>query len=207
MEGSLIKRIKVLLVGLGSYIVFIMPFITNRAFIESAATSGLTQRMFIPGISFGFSENFFIIPGLYLALIYLAINFDLGKVKNLYKYIFASMFLISSAMHFHAQWALWYLPFLLILLIRKARVSLPIFSISSLVLLFSYFGTVFLLNDRFLTFGLLSVFDPAVLYLPSPYEIVGKFYDPYILQSVFHTFYVVSGMVIAFKVLYEKNKK
>ena len=207
MEGSLIKRIRVFLVGLGSYIIFILPFITNRAFIESAATSGLTQRMFIPGISFGFDEKFLIIPGLFLVLVYIAIYFDLGKVKNLYKYFFGSMFLISAAMHFHAQWALWYLPFMIIILVKDDKFKKPIFLTSIVTLLLSYFAYVILLKDRFLTVGLLSVFDPAVFYLPSPHELVGKFYDPYVLQSVFHTFYLVSGLAIVVKSLFKYEKQ
>lgn len=201
IEGSFWKRTKVFLTGLVTAFIFIIPFIGDKAFFEAVALSGLTQRMFIPGIPFGFDEKFMIVPGLFLVSLFLAIKYDFGKVKNLYKYFFASMFIISTAVHFHAQWALWYLPLLLIILVKKDNFKKPLYIVASVTLLISYFGYIFLLKDRFLTVGLLSVFDPAVFYLPSPFELVGKFYDPYVLQSIFHTFCLISGLAIAIDII------
>jgi hypothetical protein len=200
------KRLKVFVTGLMTAMIFIIPFIADKAFIEAAAVSGLTQRIFIPSISFGFDEKFLIIPAITLALIFVAINRDLGRVKNLYKYFFVSMFIVSAGAHFHAQWALWFLPFALLILVKKLRIEKPFFATAFITLIFSYFGYIFLLKDRYLTVGLLSVFDPAVFYLPSPFEVVGKFYDPYVLQSIFHTFYVVSGAAIAIKSYFNIKK-
>jgi hypothetical protein len=204
-KGSWISKLKIIAVGVITYLVFIVPFIGDPSFYQQTALSGLSQRVFIPSISFGFGEGLLIVPALYLGLLLYAINKDWGNERNLLKYFLSTTLLIVASIHFHPQWALWFLPFLLIQLVRNSNYKKAVYKMTIAFMVVGWFGTIFLLNDKFLTWGLFSLLEPAVFFLPTLHDLIKNFYSPLILQSLFHTVFLVSSASIILKTIYEKD--
>ena len=145
------------------------------------------------------------VPALYLSLLFYAINKDWGNERNLLKYFLSTTLLLVASVHFHPQWALWFLPFLVIQLVRNSNYKKIIYKVAILFMIVGWFGTILLLNDKFLSWGLFSLLEPAVFFLPTLHDLIKKYYDPLILQSLFHTVFLVSSASIILNSIYEKD--
>ena len=192
-------QMKLLVIGLIPYLLSVAPFLKSSAFYSDTLTSGLSQRMLQLGLPVGFGEQILIVPAILIAFLFLCIYQDSGRKEKLPFYYLAITLTMVGGSHFHPQWALWALPF----------VALYFVSVRSWLIYLFYFvgflGTVFLFNDKFLTLGLLSPFDSGVFFLPTPAEVFTKVIEPSIVQSIFHTTLLVSGLWIVW-VAYKTNK-
>jgi len=70
----------------------------------------------------------------------------------------------------------------------------------ALTLLFlGWLGTVLLFDDKFLSWGILSPIDPGILFLPTLSELLHRFFEPLLVQSIFHTIMLASGVYLVSK--------
>ena len=179
-----------------------LPFL-SPAFLESTLISGLTTRMFNPGISVGFGES--IIVGLMLlsALFFYGLLVD--KKINLFNYWLATLLILFSFSHFHIAWLLWIAPFLVILAVRKTKLSWTIFLMSIAAILIPL-----LYQDRSMSISLFRVYSTWFDLLPTPFTMIQKFFDPYSLQSILHSLFTGGSGILVYKLFkedsLEKNK-
>lgn len=198
-------RIKVALPGFLVYFIGIAPYLTTPAFYESSLVSGLSQRIFQLSLDLGFGEKIPLIP-LSLVIIFLIATFkhsgNLGKIGA---YFLAVLVIIVVGVHFHPQWALWALPFLFLFLTRKGKRRRVIWFALALYIL-GWLATFVLIDDRFLTWGLISTFDSGVLFLPSVAQIVNNFADAEYIQTFSHILMATSGVFLAVSAIFSNDK-
>ena len=197
------KRLVHIGFGLVAYTVFILPFVTTPSFYTSTLASGLSQRIFELKLYLGFGENILIVPAILIAILLFVAS---GRIEN--RRIFSNYFLVITFLtvvltHFHPQWGLWFLPFLITSFMNiKKDISIW----SALILLFlGWFGTILLFDDKFLSWGILSPIDPGILFLPTFAELIKRVFDPLLIQSLFHTILISSGGYLIWRSFKDKK--
>ncbi len=171
-----------------------IPFLSVE-FEKAALVSGLTTRIFFPGVPIGFGET--IIPAtLSLVFIYL-VCYVSGDKSELWRYCFSLLVLLFSFIHFHTSWLLWIMPFLVIIWVtaeKRIRVA-------SFLFIFIIFLIPLFYSDRSMTFGLLSAISNLYSQVPIPSIVVQKFYDTQIFISVLHSAATACGLITIWKLL------
>lgn len=199
------EKLTVLTVACGSLLLILAPFLTTESFKQSTLVSGLTTRMLLPVINIGFNEAILIsiIPVMVL-LSYVFLKQSINT-KNLEIYFFAVLMILYSFIHFHIQWLLWVVPFVVIIVVKGSegifseenkRFNILIFLSLSLAL-----SIPLLYNDSSMTFSLLRPISLWFSLLFTPFNIVSRIYDPYVLQSILHTLFASFNIVLIWHLL------
>lgn len=188
--GSVKEKLMVVLVPIFVFTVITIPFLST-AFVQSALISGLTTRIFNPGFSTGFGEyNIIGLTG-FVALFFYGLLVD-KKIKLL-NYWVALFLLIFSFSHFNIQWLAWVAPFLVILSVKMPRLAITIFVLSCIAFIIPP-----LYEDRSMTVGLLRVYGTLFDLLPTPFTAIQTIFDPYSLQSIFHSVLAGGSSILIF---------
>lgn len=183
----------IIFVTLGITLAIIAPF-WSTAFINSALLSSLTTRLSFPGIGIGFGESLMI--GI-IVLTVLFVDNLLNKDKRInesWHLILGLLLLIFSTIHYHIQWLLWVLPFLILLSILQTKLTKLLWTWASLAFLIPL-----LYDDKSMTISLLSPISLLYNLLPTPFLILQHIYDPFILQGVIHSILFGISLVLVFK--------
>lgn len=190
-------RVVYAITALVVFIVSIGPFLPSDAFRNATLVSGLTTRIFFNNIHIGFGE-YLMVPIILLAgLFYYTLQYSqkIDLKKNQIFRVIATCFIVFlivfGSIHYHIQWLLWILPMMTILLVFYSRLSFLLWT----VMLFAV-SITWLYPDVSATFGIYSGFSSLFLLIPMPFTIVEKVYDPFVVQSVFHSA-VLGGSLIA----------
>ncbi len=195
------EKIKVVLVSLGTILVIIAPFLFSPSFKQQTLLSGLTTRMLLPTINLGFGETILIaIMPLALLFFYTLLRNNLVKKEPTY-YFLIILILLFSFIHFHIQWILWVMPFLLLTLVKKSQLSKFMW-----FLLVAAFLIPIFYNDSSMSVSALRPISTWFVLVPIPYKIVGFIYDPFIVQSLLHTFFASAALIITWALLKEESK-
>lgn len=148
------RRVGYLMLGLATYLLFIVPFLRQPAFFDHTFTSGLTQRLFslhLPGLA---------LPAVPMALLVVWLSLAFSNRRPALHLVFLSVLLIVVAsLQLHPQWLLWALPFLSLVTLRWRLLSLGYIGFGLL--------QIFIIPDNFLTVNLIAPLLPAVLELPT----------------------------------------
>jgi hypothetical protein len=190
-----LEQFKIFLFGLFPYFLTILPFINSKPFWESVLVSGLSQRIFLLGLPIGFGEQIF------LVLFGLVILF-LGQRNNLIKSFLAVTLIVLGGSHFHPQWFIWALPFLVVSVTSSKNLFLPF-----ILLISGWLGVTFLFEDKFLTWGLFTPLEPGILFLPSIRELLKGVIDASLVQSVFHTIFAASAIWIVYLEIFKNENE
>lgn len=178
----------------GVVIVFVAPFWSN-AFLHSALLSSLTTRLAFPGIGIGFGEALMIGVVALSVLFFTSLLQRNEEVFNLWYYLTALLLLTFSTIHFHIQWLLWIMPFLILLSILHANLSKLVWIWAHLAFLIPL-----LYDDKSMTISLLSPISLLYNLLPTPFSVLERFYDPYLVQGILHSIIFGIGLVLAWRI-------
>ncbi len=192
LKGNDLKE-KLGLLGIPSAIFGLttLPFL-SKEFIDSAVISGLSTRLFYPGLPIGFNETIMVALSGAVAIFFWA--YMSSQKINLLKYWTSLFLIIFSFAHFHIAWLVWIAPFLAILIVQKPKLKWPILFMTLMA-----FIIPFLYEDRSMNISLFRVYSTLYDILPTPFSLVEQFYDPYSLQSIFHSALVGAGLVTIYK--------
>lgn len=188
------KKITLMIfITFGLTIAIIIPF-WSTAFVNSALLSSLTTRLAFPGIGIGFGESL-MIGIVVLTILFLDILLNKGqKVNQAWYYLATMLLLVFSTIHYHIQWLLWILPFLILLNVLRTSLT---------KLLWTWAGLAFLIpllyDDKSMSVSLLSAISLLYNLLPTPFLIIQHIYDPFILQGVIHSILLGISLVLVFK--------
>ncbi len=188
---NLKQGIKLFLATVITLLLIILPF-WSQAFLNSAFISGLTTRIVYPSIPIGFGE------ALMIGVITLTMLFILELMENnlsldkLWLSIFFTLLLLFSTIHYHIAWLLWIMPFLILFYLTKenkvGKLAWVWFSLAMLIPL--------TFDDKFMTVSTLSVISPLYNLLPTPFLILQKIYDPFLLQGLIHSLMLGVSMAL-----------
>lgn len=195
VERSWLKRLRLFALGLIPYVLSFVPFLRTPELYKDALVSNLSQRIFELSLPLGFGEQLLVIPGILVFLFLLAAG---ESKRRIFPYFLAVPLILVVGSHFHPQWSMWALPFLVIAVARYR-----LFFAASLFFI-GWIGTIALFADKFLTWGILSPIEPALLFLPPP----GALLDPgfaRLLQSLMHTLLAGAAAFIVWRVFREKS--
>ncbi len=188
-----------LLATFATLFLIILPFI-SASFQKEALVSGLTTRLFFPGVSIGFGET------LMAGVIALSALFFFGQLQRekrmfVWKYYVALLLLLFSFIHFHIQWLLWVAPFLILLITLDGRYKFIVTTLACIA-----FAIPLLYEDRSMSVGLLSAYSSTYNWLPLPFAVVQKVYDPYIVMSILHSGFIGGSLVLVWQMFREKTE-
>ena len=175
----------------------IFPFY-SQSFVNAALVSGLTTRIFVPGLPLGFGETIIMSLVLIAALFFYAWLSD--KKINLFNYWLILLMIIFSFSHFHISWLLWLIPFLIILVTKKQKLIWPVVLWVSLAVAIPLFY-----QDRSMTISLFRTYSTYFDLLPTPFSMIQKFYDPYGFQSLVHSTLAGLTVILSLKVFNKKE--
>ena len=192
---SLKEKLKLATIPFAVFGAISLPFLSS-AFLESTLISGLTTRLFNPGINVGFGES--IIVGLMLlsALFFYALLVD--KKPNMFNYFVAVLLIIFAFSHFHIAWLLWFAPFAVILSVKHTKLSGTVLLLSIAAIL-----TPLLYQDRSMSISLFRIYSTWFDLLPTPFTAIQNFFDPYNLQSILHSLFAGGAGILVYKLFKE----
>lgn len=188
------KQFLLLCLGATGVLVLITIPFWSKEFSQSALVSGLTTRLVFPGIGIGFGE------ALMVGIVALSILFLVGfteENQNLNKswiYILASLLFLFSSIHYHIQWLLWIMPFLVILSVYQKSLGKLLWV---WIVLACFIPLLY--DDKSMTIGLLLGISPLYDLLPTPFLLVQHFFDPYLLQGIIHSLMFGISTVVIWK--------
>ena len=191
------EKLKLAAIPFGIFGIVSLPFLSS-AFLESTLISGLTTRLFNPGISVGFGES--IIVGLMLlsALFFYCLLVD--KKPNMFNYFLTTLLIIFAFSHFHVAWLLWIAPFLVIVAAKESKLSGIVFMLSIAAILIPL-----LYQDRSMSISLFRIYSTWFDLLPTPFTAIQKFFDPYSLQSILHSLFAGGAGILVYKLFRENS--
>ncbi len=187
-------RIKFLAIGLSTYLITIIPYLRTPEFYEDALVSNLSQRIFEISLPIGFNERLLIIPGIIVFLFFLS---EKQGGRHIFPYFLAIPLVFLAGSHFHPQWTMWALPFLIVGIVRH-KLYFP-----AAIFLVGWVATIALFQDKFLTWGILGPVEPALLFLPAPMELISP--SSVLIQSLMHTAMTTASIWILWRVFINKR--
>ena len=192
------KRLKLLLIGFGAFLVVVLPFLFSSAFREIVFGSAASQKIFFMKLPLTGAESIYIFVFIY-ALIFLYTsygNFTRNSLWLPFLLVFLTFFSVS---HYHPQWFVWITPFLVILLVVKKGYTWLVSSLFALYVLLIFFF------ESSLTWGLFGPLNHALYSAPSLSEILPKFIDVAMLKSIIRSVFAGIAAYLALKLIREKN--
>jgi hypothetical protein len=198
LAPKLKDKVNILLTSVFFFLFSIIPFLSTE-FRRSALVSGLTTRIFFPGITIGMGEA--IIPATFVLVFIFLVCFQFGKKEQLWKWCFLLLVLMFSFIHFHISWLVWIMPFLVIFwVVGDLKTNLIGFAFMLLC-----FAIPLLYNDGSMTFGLLSGISNLYRLISLPAVAIQKFYDTQSVINVLHTAAAACAVLISWRLLNTKE--
>lgn len=196
------ERIYTLMISLGVFLLILLPFLFSPGFSQAALVSGLTTRIFDSNIGLGFGEYLYSgIIALSLVFFYFLLQGQkFHLTQRIGDYFLVVLLILFSFIHFHIQWLLWMMPFLIILVTQRKSFYFPV-----ILLLLCAVLIPFLYDDNFMSVSLFSGLSSLYNLLPTPFSVLQKIYSPFILQSILHSLFVGGSLLISWKVLTEEK--
>jgi hypothetical protein len=156
-------KVKNLLIGIGTYLLIILPYLGSPAFKQYALFASQSDKMFFAKIPISGSQYLpvFLVG---LLLIYWW-NYFQPKKLPVWAWLAAPLLLFYSVTHYHPQWFIWLMPLLVVAVANATALIFPF-----VTLLLCHLAIV-LLFDSSLNFGLFginfSLFDMVNKYFPA----------------------------------------
>lgn len=187
LKKSWVDRIKIIVAGLGVYLLSIIPFLNSEGFRKTALLAGQTTKSLYAQIPISGGESIILFPA-FLIFIYLIFLYKPPTVESLWQRFFVLMLVFFIFTHYHPQWFLWITPFLIIDLVNNPKHWLPLsLSLISFVGLVSFF-------DPGLSVWLFSPIWPSLYGSPGIWELAHLNLDINTARNVFQTLFVGTAL-------------
>ena len=146
-----LDRIKIVGIGVLTYITGVLPFIDSHGFRGSALVAGQTTKSLYATLPISGGEAIIYFP-LFILFLYIIFFYSKANLKNLWQRFFIVILVFFIFTHTHPQWFTWLTPFLVIDLVKSRLKHWPLVFASLIVWL-----------------GQISFFDPGLsVWLFSP---------------------------------------
>lgn len=182
------NRIKNILVGIGTYLVLIAPYLGSPAFRQYALLASQSDKMLYAKIMISGSQYLPLFV-FFLILIFWW-NYFCQRRFTGWAWLSLPLLMFFAVTNYHPQWFVWLVPFLVLAYVFYPRTRLPV--IASVLLHF----LIVLSFDPSLNFGLFGVNF-------SLFDLFSKYYQPDQLVSIVRA--GLAATLVSLPALYEKT--
>lgn len=191
------EKMKILVVGLGTYIAVILPYLPSIGFRQYALVASQTDKMFFAKIPVSGAEYLPVFLVIYLFLLWWA--WSKPERFPLWQWFLFVLLTFYSVTHYHPQWFVWVSPLLVLILALHFRLSfLPV-----LTLLASYIIIVFLFEPS-LNFGLFYMLNYGLKEI-SILPFISRFYEVNVFASIVRGVFAATSLFLVFRLSQERN--
>jgi hypothetical protein len=117
LRSKWLDRLKVIGIGVLTYVVTILPFINSPGFRGSALVAGQTTKSLYATLPISGGEAIIFFP-LFILFFYIVFFYNRAKLEETWQRFFIVILLFFIFTHTHPQWLTWLTPFLVIDLVR-----------------------------------------------------------------------------------------
>lgn len=191
------ERFKLVVAGIFPFVFFIAPFINSSAF-RAMVFSPKSQKMLFMGWALSGAEVVYPFV-LFLSIIIFFSYYHRRHISPV-TYFLAILLLVFSVTHFHPQWFLWVIPFLVLESVEN--------NFENIVLTLTIFlGWLFLtlLFEPSLSFGLFNPIWPSLDKSIGLSDIVNKYTNVYQFKSLIRSVFAGASAFLVFKLFVLKK--
>lgn len=175
-------RFKLIILGIIPYLLTVLPFLPSEGFRSSALLAGQTLKSFYAQIPISGGEGIILFIAS-LGFIYILFLLNKASINTLWQRYLVTLLLFFMFTHFHPQWLIWIIPFLIIELAKTNLKNILSFTL----IIISWFVSLFFF-DNGLNIGLFAPLFPELFNSKPILESLGMIdynFSRSILQSIF----------------------
>lgn len=194
------RRVWLFTVGLLPYLLIIAPyFLFSPMYRQVAFLANQTEKMLYMKLPLSGAEYLSVFLVGYFALLILAAKSKFQK-DSLWRFGLVLMLLFFTVTHYHPQWFLWIAPFFVWFWLEGGVKYRPY-----LFLLFSCWFLITLFFEPSLHLGLFAPIAPGLLKMGSLTNLVGRFFDVFLIKSLIRSFFAAVAIFLSFHLLSERK--
>jgi len=189
--GSFIKKLGIFLVGIMSYALVLVPYLSSPGFRHYALLASQADKIFfakIPVSGGAFLPIFLV--GMFLLYWFCWLY---ARKYELWQWFMWPLLLFYSVVHFHPQWFTWITPILVIFLVRLQKKAI----LPTLAMLWAFLGII-LMFEPSLNVGLFAPLNPPWSNDYSLLPLLTKLLPEVTLRSVFFAFLASAAGVVSY---------
>ena len=192
------ERVKLTFAGIFPFIFFIAPYLSSSAF-RSMVFSPKSQKMLF--MNWPLSGAEVVYPFVFFLSIITFFSYYQKRKFFPLPYFLAILLLIFSVTHFHPQWFLWVVPFLVLELVENNFENI----ILTLVIFFGWLSLTFLFEPS-LSFGLFNPIWPNLDKAIGLSEVVNKYTNVYQFKSLIRSVFAGASFFLVFRLFSLKKE-
>ncbi|MBI3103905.1 DUF2029 domain-containing protein [Candidatus Daviesbacteria bacterium] len=185
-------KVKLVIFALIPYLVSVLPYIQSSSFRSQALFANQSSKSLYAAIPVSGGEAILLFP-LFLLLFYLYIWNRQNSTMNLWKVFLIPLLLFFILTHYHPQWLIWVIPFLILGLVINNFQNLYLY----VLILGSWFFSLFFF-DSSLTLGMLAPLFPALREIPDIWTILGIGVDYNLARSILQTVFASASFYLIY---------
>lgn len=194
-------RVGILIVGFGVYVLSISPFLLSSGFRSTALVAGQTMKSLYAQIPLSGGESVL----LYIATlicVYLLFFVKTAERNQLGERMMIIMMIFFMFTHFHPQWFLWTVPFLILNIVNTNFKSV----LGQIVIYLAWFAGLWFF-DSGMTIGLFAPIWPNLYNGQSIWELVGYQVDVNFARSLIASVFFGGGLFLIVLSFWNFDKK
>lgn len=193
LSPNWIKRIKLLIAGLIPYIISVGPFVFSDGYRNIVLSNTESQKVLFMVFRLSGAEGVFPFVALIVVIYLMAYYRNSADLNN---YFISILLLVYSVTHYHPQWFLWIIPFLIIYLVENNYRYFFIF----VILIASWLVTT-LLFEKSLSFGMFYPVFPEIQKWPNLSDVLGKYTDVMQFKSLVRSVFAGVALYLSVRLL------
>lgn len=193
------SKIKIAVFAILPYAISILPYLPSSSFRTNALFASQSSKSLYANIPLSGGESILLFP-LSILLFYLFICSKKLDYISYWKIYIIPLLLFFSLTHFHPQWLIWVMPFLILDFIQGYKNLMPM-----LLIFGSWFMSLFFF-DPSLTLGIFSPLIPTFKNAGSIWDILSLNVDYNFFRSILQTTLAASSFYLIYRYFPKKNE-
>lgn len=181
------------------YLISTLPYLPSSNFRDTALFANQSTKSLYANISVSGGESILLFPAILLIFYFFIWTKKLDKL-NFWKIYLIPLLLFFIFTHYHPQWLIWVIPYLILDLVVEKFKNFP----AHLLIFGSWFGSLFFF-DPSLTLGIFAPILPILHDLPSVWEMLNLGVDYNLARSLLQTVFAAAAGYLIYQHFPKKN--